>query len=345
MIKSLELKNVRLFSKIKFAFSKKIVIFIGNNAVGKTTILESIYFLCLTKSPRTINAKELIKHNEEFAKMRMKTNKEYIVVINERKRIFVNENEVKKYKDYIGINNVVMFSPNDLQLVYGSPTERRRFLDINISQLSKEYINHLSEYKNYLKQRNELLKRININDDMIFLNIITKKLIEEGKKVVFLRDKFIKEINENLTKIHNEKIEIIYQPSSPISKIEEIFENKREIDIITKTTNYGPHRDEVIFKLNCKDSSYCSQGQIRTIVLELKLTLIKLIKKYKKEDPIVLLDDVLSELDEERKNKLLNLIDDDYQVFITATDVLNIKEEILKKAQIINLKERGIMNE
>lgn len=344
MINNLELKNVRLFSKLKLDFSKNIIILIGNNAIGKTTVLESIYFLCLTKSMRTLNEKELIKYNEPFAKMRMKTDKEYVAVIGEEKKIFINGNEVKKYKDYIGLNNVVMFSPNDLQLIYGSPTERRRFLDVNISQISKEYINYLSEYKKYLKQRNELLKKLSVNDDLIFLDIITKKLIEVGKKVINLREKFVKEINEDLTKINKEEIEIIYQASSPVSKMEEIFENKKEIDILTKITNYGPHRDDLGFKINGKNSSFCSQGQIRTIVLELKLTLIKVIKKYKKQNPIVLLDDVLSELDEERKTRLLEIIDDDYQVFITSTDVLNIKKEIIDKAQIIDLKERGIMN-
>lgn len=342
MINKLLLKNVRLFSSFDLDVKKNIVVFIGDNATGKTTILESIYFLCLTKSPRTLNEKELVKFNEPFCKMTMLADKEYTAVIGEEKKILIDKKEIKKYKDYIGLNNVVMFSPNDMQLVYGSPSERRRFLDINISQVSKKYLVLLSEYKKYLKQRNDLLKKLTMNDDMIFLDIITSKLLEVAKEIINFRIQFVNELNEKATKVSDEKIEIIYQQST--NKLEETMRNKREMDILTKTTNYGPHRDDLFFKLNGKNSSFCSQGQIRTIVLEMKLTLIKIIMEYKKTKPVVLLDDVLSELDDKRKNNLFSILNDDYQVFITSTDVLNINKDLLKKAQVINLKERGNLN-
>ena len=147
MIKKIDLKNIRIFKNVSFDFNKNIVIFIGENAIGKTTILESIYFSIMLKSPRTNNDSDLISFNEDLGIIKVNSNKEYKIVLNDKKRVFINDIEVKNLKDYIGLNNVVIFSPNDLDLVYGSPSLRRHFLDINISQISKIYLNKLNEYK------------------------------------------------------------------------------------------------------------------------------------------------------------------------------------------------------
>lgn len=339
MIKKIELKNIRLFKDNSFDFNKNIVIFKGKNAIGKTTILESIYFSILLKSPRTNNDSELISFNEKFGVIKVFSNKEYKVVINEAKKAFINNLEIKVLKEYIGLNNVVMFSPNDLELINGSPSYRRKFLDINISQISRQYINTLNEYKHILKMRNDILKSENI--DRILLDITTKKLIDLAKIIIKFRYEFIKEINDNLVNLSKDKIVIEYSPSTSLKTIEDDFNKSLDNDIFNKLTNKGPHRDDIKFLINNKDAIYASQGQIRTICLSIKLALISIIKKYKKNNPIVLLDDVLSELDIERKNKLFEILDGNYQIFISTTELDNIKKELLDKAQIIELENRA----
>lgn len=336
MIKKIELKNIRLFKNNSFNFNKNIVIFKGMNAVGKTTILESIYFSIMLKSPRTNTDYDLISFGAKLGVIKLSCNKEYKVVLNNEKKAFINDIEVKNLKEYIGINNVVMFSPNDLDLIYGSPSVRRKFLDINISQISKAYLNNLNEYKKVLKLRNEILKKEKI--DNILLNVTTKKLIEIAKEIIKFRYEFIKEINSNIASISDELIELEYMPSTSFKSIEEDFNKSLELDIFNKCTNKGPHRDDIVFFVNKKESNYASQGQVRTIVLALKLTLIKIIKKYKNNNPIILLDDVLSELDDSRRNKLFSMLDSNYQIFISTTELNNIDKKLLENAQIIELK-------
>ena len=339
MIKKIELSNIRLFKNISFNFNKNIVVFKGRNAIGKTTILESIYFSILLKSPRTNNDSDLISFNEKFGVIKVFSNKEYKVVINESKKAFINGVEVKVLKDYIGLNNVVMFSPNDLELINGSPSDRRKFLDINISQISKQYINNLNEYKKILKMRNDILKSENI--DRVLLDVTTKNLIDLAKPIIKFRYEFIKELNDNLVNLSKDKIVIEYSPSTTIKSIEEDFNKSLDNDIFNKLTNKGPHRDDIKFLVDDKYAIYASQGQIRTICLSIKLALIKIIKKYKKNNPIVLLDDVLSELDDERKNRLFEVLDSSYQIFISTTELNNIKKELLDKAMVIELENRA----
>ena len=336
MIKKLELTNIRLFKNISFNFNKNIVIFKGLNAIGKTTILEAIYFSILLKSHRTNNDRDLISFNEDFGVIKVNSDREYKIVLNEAKKAFINNNEIKVLKEYIGINNVIMFSPNDLELVNGSPSDRRKFLDINISQISRQYLNILNEYKKVLKYRNDILKADEI--DRILLVITTKKLIDLAKQIIKFRYEFIKELNDNLVGISDEKIVIEYSPSTSYKSIENDFNKSLDNDIFNKLTNKGPHRDDIKFYIDDKEGIYLSQGQIRTICLSIKLTLIKIIKKYKKNNPIILLDDVLSELDDIRKNKLFDILDDSYQIFISTTDLTNIKKELLDRAQIIEIK-------
>ncbi len=335
MIKRLELKNIRLFSNISFDFNKNIIILIGKNAIGKTTVLESIYFSILLKSPRTNIDSDLIKFREDFGVIKVISDKEYKIVINESKKAFINNNEIKVLKEYIGLNNVVMFSPNDLDLIYGSPQNRRKFLDVNISQISKNYLNYLNDYKKVLKERNELLKSENI--DKVLLSVITNKLIELAKPIIKFRYEFIQDLNSNLVSISNEKIRVEYNSSTTYKNIDIDFNKSLELDIFNRLTNKGPHRDDIKFYIDDLDANYASQGQVRTIALAIKLTLIKIIKKYKKNNPIVLLDDVLSELDVDRKNKLFSSLDDNYQIFISATDLDNIDNSLLTNSQIIKL--------
>ena len=335
MIKSIELKNIRLFKNVSFNFNKNIVVFIGENAIGKTTILESIYFSIMLKSPRTNNDSDLISFKENLGIIKVSSNKDYKIVLNEKKRVFINDIEINNLKEYIGLNNVVIFSPNDLDLIYGSPSLRRHFLDINISQISKIYLNKLNEYKKVLKMRNDILKEEKINKTL--LDVTTKNLIDLAKDIIKFRYEFIKELNDNIITIGKEKISIEYNPSTTYKNIDEDFNKSLDLDISTKLTNKGPHRDDMKFIIDNNKSNYASQGQVRTIALALKLTLISIIKKYKKNNPVVLLDDVLSELDDERKNRLFELLDDNYQIFISTTELNNIRQDLLEKAQIIKL--------
>ena len=335
MIKGIELTNIRLFKNISFNFNKNIVIFKGSNAVGKTTLLEAIYFSIILKSFRTNNDSDLITFNEKYGIIKLFSEKEYKVVINDSKSAFINNNEIKILKEYIGLNNCVSFSPNDLDLIYGSPSYRRRFLDLNISQISKQYINNLNDYKKVLKYRNDILKQDNI--DKILLDVTTKNLIDLAKPIIKFRYEFIKELNDNLVSISDEKIRLEYICSTTYKTIDDDFNKSLDNDIFNKLTNKGPHRDDIKFYIDDKESIYLSQGQVRTICLSIKLTLIKIIKKYKKNNPVILLDDVLSELDDDRKNKLFETLDDNYQIFISTTDLTNIKKELLDKAQIIEI--------
>lgn len=342
MLKKLSLRNVRLFKSLDISFNKNITVFIGNNATGKTTILESIYLLGVTKSHKTNNEEEIINNESTYSKIIGIEKKNYQLVFNKnQKKSFIDNKEQKKLSEFIGNLKVVMFSPIDLNLINGSPLIRRRFLDIEISKLNKEYLLSLSNYKKILKERQELLKKISPNDDLIFLNIISKKLIIEAKKIINIRDKFIQEINKNLISISDDKLEIIYNPSVKLSNIDELFEKKKEYDILTKNTNYGPHRDDIKFMINGSDVAFSSQGQIRSLVLSIKLSIANYIKKITNDSPIILLDDVLSELDINRQNRLFEIVGD-YQVFITSTGVENIKKEILDKAQIFYLNNKSI---
>ena len=229
-----------------------------------------------------------------------------------------------------------MFSPNDLDLVYDSPSVRRKFLDINISQISKNYLNKLNEYKKVLKLRNDILKQEKIDD--ILLTVTTNKLIDLAKEIIKFRYEFIKELNENLCSISNENIRIEYKPSTSYKSIVEDFNKSLDNDIFTKLTNKGPHRDDLVFFIDNKEANYASQGQVRSLVLSIKLSLIYIIKKYKNNYPIILLDDVLSELDDSRRNRLFKLLNSDFQIFISTTELNNIDPKVLDKAQIIEIK-------
>lgn len=347
MIKQIKLKNVRKFDTLNLEINSNNVILQGQNACGKTTILESISLASITKSHRTNNLKEVIKEGNMYSDIRiLYENKEFrIVLSNEGKMVSINNLEQQKLSEYIGLFPTIFFSPYDLEIIISSPTLRRQFLNQEISQISHNYLKNLNTYNKFLQERNALLKNMEIGSDTKLLDIITNQMIEVGKKIINDRMKFIDEINQEINNIHskinlNEFIKLVYQPSVSLEKIEEVFENKKINDITSHQTNYGIQRDEVIFLLNDKNvGKYASQGQIRNVILSTKLTLCKIIYKYKKRYPVLLLDDVLSELDLNRQNNLLNLLNEfeNIQTFISTVDTSSLNKEILKKYQIINL--------
>ena len=345
MITNISLKNVRKFENINLNINSRKVLLFGSNAIGKTTILEAINYASITKSHRTNNIKEVIRDNSEFADIKITYDKKIyrVVLSNFGKKVAINNKEIKKLSEYIGSFPTIFFSPSDLDIITSSPTIRRQFINQEISQLSTTYISNLNTYNKLLQERNLCLKEMDLDSDRKMLDVITLQLVEYAKKIMDEREKFINEINSVINEIHSkinskEFIKVIYQPSISIKELYEFYQSKYQLDISSHQTNYGIHRDDIIFTIDEKNAmKYASQGQIRNIILSTKLSLCKIIYKYKNKYPILLLDDVLSELDVLRQNNLLNVIEEFGQTFISTADTSSLDNEILKKYQLIKL--------
>lgn len=343
MISKITLLNFRKFSKMTFDINNQFVIITGDNATGKTTLLEGIYLASVTKSLRTNNINEIIKDGEEESLVEViSDNKKYIMAFKEKsKQVSIDNKEIKKIGNYIGNLPAVFFTPSELTLITGSPQTRRLFLNIELSQLYPRYVETLAKYNNILKERNAYLKTKKL--DMMYLDLITENLCIEAVSIMNYRKNFIEEINSVINAIHkqfanNEEIKLSYIHSIPFDNPFEFYSQRVKKDIQFETTNYGVHRDDVLFELNSKDAKvFASQGQKRSIVLSLKITLVLLIQKYKKKYPILLLDDVLSELDVTRQNNLLSIILNLGQTFITDTNIDLNDLEILNNYQQIKL--------
>lgn len=348
-IKSIKLNNFRCYKEFSLEFSPKINIIIGDNAVGKTCLLEAIYALSLTKSHRTSNDNDLIMKNEEycFVKGSFFNDKDEVVTFSlseKGKQIVKNEKKVARLSKYIGYYNVVMFCPEDVELINGAPTSKRRFLDINIGQINPLYVDSLSKYKKLLKERNQLLKDLSesssFNNEL--LAVITNQLITEAKIIIKYREEFIEKINlffkdqVKAISLGKEEALIKYKPSCTVEEIEKEFRSKEKLDLITKTTNSGPHRDDFAIQYNDLESEFASQGQQKTFALGLKLALIDILKE-KSNKIIVMLDDVFGELDINRQKQIIKMIEMDYQIFITTTSINHLDSEVLKSSNIIKI--------
>ena len=352
-IKNLKIRNFRLIEKQDIELNRNINVFIGNNAQGKTSILESIYMLALTKSFRNVSEEEIISKEKDFSRVEAlvksdnKQKKMTIILEKNNKTLKIDNKEVKKLSNYISTINVIMFSPDDLDIVKKSPGVRRNLLNIELCQMFSSYVRVLNEYNKLLKMRNEYIKKKfdQINRD--YLSVITDKLIERAIVIMEYREKFILNINNYIDsifyKIMKEKgLKVSYEPNLP-SKDKEVlkkfFYDNFFNEISKKMTLYGPHRDDFSFILNDDDLKvYGSQGQQRVAILAFKLAEINLFKETKKSYPIVLLDDIFSELDIEKRNKLLKFIKSNIQFIITTTDIKNISDKILNKADVLKVK-------
>lgn len=345
-VEKIKLKNFRNYSDIEVEFNKKVNIFIGNNAQGKTNLLESIYLTSIGRSFRTNKYMEMIQFNKDFLKVNAKIiKKDYdteveVTIENSNKNIKIDGISKKKTSELLENLYIVIFSPEDLKIVKDEPEKRRRFIDRELCQINPSYFSDFTNYKNVLLQRNSLLKENNINLD--FLDILDIQLSKYGSAVIEKRKKFIEKINSISSEIHNsitkgsEKLEIFYSPNIEYKKnnfeLEELFYNKlkdnRNNDLKQRTTTLGPHKDDLQFFINgINVRSFGSQGQQRTTALSLKLAEIKIIKEEKDENPILLLDDLMSELDKVRQEYLIKSLSE-VQLFITTTEI---SESILNK--------------
>lgn len=353
IIKSLELADYRNYETLDMKFDKGTNILFGDNAQGKTNILEAIYLTATTKSHKGSKDKEIVNFAKEEAHIRTYIEKDSIesrIDMHLRKSgskgIAVDGQRIKKAGDLLGLCNVVFFSPEDLGIIKNGPAERRRFIDMELCQLDNIYLFNLNNYNKIVNQRNKLLKDIFFNPDLKeTLNIWDMQLVSYGSKIIERRKLFVDQLNEIILDIHKklsgerENLSIVYEPNVEVNDFEKNMKYSRDKDIKAKMTTVGPHRDDFSIIVNGIDiRKFGSQGQQRTAALSLKLSEIELVKKITKDNPILLLDDVLSELDSNRQNYLLNSIGD-IQTIITCTgleEFVNNRFEINRVFQVNN---------
>lgn len=333
IIKSIELADYRNYDSLTIEFCEGTNILYGDNAQGKTNILEAIYVASTTKSHKGSKDKEIVNFDKEEAHIRTYIEKEGVntridmhLRKNKSKGIAIDGQKIKKAADLLGLCNVVFFSPEDLGIIKNGPSERRRFVDMELCQLDSFYLYNLNNYNKIVNQRNKLLKDMYMNPQLQeTLNIWDMQLVSYGSKIIERRRLFVEQLNEIIFEIHKrlsggkEKLTIQYEPDVEIDDFEQKLRSHQDRDIKAKMTSVGPHRDDFCFLVEDTDiRKYGSQGQQRTAALSLKLAEIELVKKLTKDTPILLLDDVLSELDSNRQNYLLNNIGD-IQTIITCT--------------------------
>ena len=338
-IESIELKDYRNYTDLHMDFSRGTNILCGDNAQGKTNILEAVYMCGTTKSHRGTRDRDMIRFGQEESHIEAVVEKRgipYQIDIhlkkNSPKGIAVNKMPIRKASELFGIVNIVFFSPEDLNIIKNGPSERRRFIDLELSQLDKVYLSNLSNYNRIVNQRNHLLKELARQDAAgtslsETLDVWDMQLAGYGEKVIKARKKFMLQVNDIISDIHRkltggqENIEVRYEPDTKGHPLHEALQRGRERDLRMRSTGCGPHRDDICFMTNGIDiRKFGSQGQQRTAALSLKLSEIELVRLLTKDTPVLLLDDVLSELDKYRQNYLLDNIHD-IQALITCTGV------------------------
>ncbi|HET7580545.1 MAG TPA: DNA replication/repair protein RecF [Bacillales bacterium] len=352
-LKTLKLVHYRNYKQVDLSFDNEINVLIGENAQGKTNLLEAIYVLAMAKSHRTPHDKEIIHWDEEYAKIEGKVQNARgglpleLVISKQGKKVKVNHLEKRKLSDYVGTLNVVMFAPEDLNLVKGSPQIRRRFVDMEMGQVYPVHMHELTHYQKILQQRNALLKESRQANAM--LDILTDQLVDSAVKIVKKRYEFLELLKNWAAPIHHaisrerEDLQITYKSCIEVSddgdlskmkdRLEEKFARVRERELERGVTLVGPHREDLGLIVNGTDvQTYGSQGQQRTAALSLKLAEIELIAEEVGEYPLLLLDDVLSELDGFRQSHLLHAIKGKVQTFVTTTSVDGIDHETINAA-------------
>lgn len=353
IIRTIELSNFRNYENLKIDFDNGTNILYGDNAQGKTNILESAYVSGTTKSHKGSKDKEMIRFGEMESHIRTLVKKNHMtyqidmhIKKNRAKGIAINKVPIKKASELFGILNMVFFSPEDLNIIKNGPSERRRFLDSEICQLDKIYLSNLTKYNKVLNQRNKLLKDIAFHPELEgTLTVWDTQLISYGRRIIARRKQFIEELNEIVYGIHKnisggkEELFLKYEPDIEEAFFEDELNRAKEKDKKYCVTSVGPHRDDISFYIGDVDiRRFGSQGQQRTSALSLKLSEIELVKKSIHDTPVLLLDDVLSELDSSRQNYLLNSIHD-IQTIITCTgldEFVRNRFHINKVFQVVN---------
>lgn len=352
IIESIELKNYRNYGELHMDFSPGTNILYGNNAQGKTNILEAVYVCCTTKSHRGSKDRDMIHFHEDESHIKLNIRKNDVpyridmhLKKNKAKGVAINGIPIRKASELFGIVNVVFFSPEDLNLIKNGPAERRKFIDLELCQLNKLYVHSLVSYNRILMQRNKLLKELMFKPEYEeTLDIWDMQLVQFGREIIRYRRDFIGQLNEIIYGIHfqlsgeKEHLKIIYDPDVEGDDFEQELRRSRNQDLKQKTTLTGPHRDDIGFFINEIDiRKFGSQGQQRTAALSLKLAEIELVKKIVRDYPILLLDDVLSELDGDRQNHLLSAINH-IQTMITCTgleDFVNNRFQMDRLFQVV----------
>ena len=332
-IESIELKNYRNYEELHMELSQGTNILYGDNAQGKTNILEAVYVCCTTKSHRWAKDRDMIRFGQDESHIKLQIKKGAVpcridmhLKKNKTKGIAVDGIPIRKASQLFGLVNVVFFSPEDLNIIKNGPSERRRFIDMELCQLDKVYVHSLVQYNKVLLQRNKLLKELGFHPEYeATLDVWDEQLVRFGKEVIKARRAFIDQLGDIIKELHTklsggkENIEVIYDPDTEEEELEAAVRKSRQQDMKQKTTLAGPHRDDISFVVNGIDiRRFGSQGQQRTAALSLKLSELELVKKISRDDPVLLLDDVLSELDSSRQNQLLDAIQD-IQTMITCT--------------------------
>lgn len=362
-LESLTLKNYRNYGDLTLEFSDGVNVFLGENAQGKTNLLESIYVLALARSHRTSSDKDLIQWTEKEATISGRVKRAIsdtplsLNFSNKGKKARVNHLEQSKLSQYIGQLNVILFAPEDLELVKGAPSVRRRFIDMEFGQMNPLYLYNTTQYKRILKERNAYLKRLQLKQttDTVFLDVLSEQLVNVGAQILIARESFLKKLEQAAQPIHaeisdqRETLHLVYNSSVNFDEKDDLagvtaaFEaallKQRAREIMMGSTLLGPHRDDLQFIVNDNDIAvFGSQGQQRTTALAVKLAEIDLMQQETGEYPVLLLDDVLSELDANRQTHLLLAIQDKVQTFITAPSLTDVARQLIHTPKVFHVK-------
>ena len=357
-IQNLKLVNFRNYDNLAISFSEGLNIIYGDNGTGKSNLVEAIYLLALTKSFRVNNDKYLVQKGKENALVEGKIFKNddtsifKVGIGTSGKKAEIDGNKISKISQYVTKIQVIIFYPSDTELINSSPSERRKVLNIEISQIFKEYLILLSNYNKILKHRNAYLKQLYLygNASREYLDILTKKLIEYGKKIHKYRQEFIANINSYITEIYKEifgsgelKVAYISNYNKTEKELLDIYRKIYSREMALGKTMIGPHHDDFEFRLDGhKLKEWGSQGQMKNAILAMKIAEVRIIKDILKYYPILILDDLFSELDKKKIGNILNMLNNEVQTFITTTDIKNIPKKIINNSHIYKVTDGNV---
>lgn len=347
-INNLKLINFRNYDNLEMSFSDNLNIIYGNNGSGKSNLIEAIYLLALTKSFRTSNDQFLIKKDKPSCSIKgiIETDEKTTYEINfssEGKKVYIDSDKINKLSDYVSRINIVLYNPLDNKIINDAPAFRRKMLDIEISQINNEYLILLSNYNKVLKHRNAYLKQLYLNGNASseYLDILTRKLVQYGLKIHEIRHDYIKRINENITKVYRNIFEygdlkIKYKSEysgKDFDKVITMYQKEYRKEMAFGKTLSGIHHDDIEFNLDGNNiKEYGSVGQQKNAIISFKLSELLIVKELKGEYPILILDDLFSELDTIKINNIIHMLNKEVQTFVTTTNIDNINKELLKNS-------------